>query len=133
MKYWKVYFIILAVFMLSYSCMQIILAQQIVPLNPHTVNIINGTDWEMLLAYTTPEGVSTNDSISPSGSKKIIAKDDNIRYSLAKEQGKTKTDISIIPLDAINRGAFQLTPSAEAITNWMKSHATSPLATPSVI
>lgn len=137
MKIGKINIIIFAIIALSYAYFNQVLTQSNVSTNPakgpKTVNIINGTEWEMSIAYTTSEGVSTNDSIPANGSKQITTKDENIRYSLIKEQGKIKTDVSVIPVSDIEKGTYQLTPDAEIIKKWTQTHPAQTITPPVIV
>lgn len=74
------------------------------------LTIINGTNWNMNVRYTTPSDAIAAETILQNGNKTItIGKDTTpISYSLAKESVITET--RPVPLKDVQGGTFQLTP-----------------------
>ena len=72
------------------------------------LNVMNGTDWNVTVRYTTPAGVVTTDSINPNSSKTIeVNQKDSVSYSLSKE--KAQTGIHTVALASIQQGTLQIT------------------------
>lgn len=83
------------------------------PVTEQKLKVGNGTDWQMRVLYTTPQGVSISDTIAPHGSLAIVIKpDSDVSYSLEKEQGKIKTDIRKVPAPALAQATFEVTPES---------------------
>lgn len=78
------------------------------PTSNNQLNVMNGTSWNVTVRYTTPAGVVTTDTISPSGSKIIgVNQNDPVTYLLSKE--KVQTEAHAVPLSAIQQGTLQIT------------------------
>jgi hypothetical protein len=75
--------------------------------NNHQLTFINGTNWNVVVGYKTPAGVSTNDTVASNTSKTIdVSAKDPVSYSLSKEKAQTET--RILPPSTVQQGTFQI-------------------------
>jgi hypothetical protein len=94
------------------------------------LKISNGTDWQVTVRYTTPAGVVTSDTVAANGAPITISFNPNqdVSYSLEKEQGKTKTATHKVPEASLKQSVFEVTPAS--IKELVTATAPAPVAAP---